>query len=234
MKKHEKIISVAVGAICIALFVVSRVYGGWLYGYMVQSETQPPSTTLPPPSEQGASGETTEPTAITAIEVVTAATTETVTEESGPVKYLVVTEAVTATESNSLIDDEDGTTQGSFPTTGEETDSGWVSLGMFTLTKYCSCVKCCGIWSAEHPSRVGTDYVQRTQSGTIPVAGRTVGVNTEIIPFGTEIMIDSHIYTAEDTGAGAVGKRLIDIFCDTHGECVEFGKQTGEVWVRVE
>lgn len=40
-----------------------------------------------------------------------------------------------------------------------------IELGEFKTTAYCTCVKCCGIWSAEHPSRVGTDYVQRTKSG---------------------------------------------------------------------
>lgn len=33
------------------------------------------------------------------------------------------------------------------------------SLGEFVLTAYCTCVKCCGEWSAEHPSRIGTGYV---------------------------------------------------------------------------
>lgn len=52
-----------------------------------------------------------------------------------------------------------------------------IELGEFKTTAYCTCVKCCGIWSAEHPSRVGTDYVQRTKSGTIPTADRTVSVD---------------------------------------------------------
>ena len=28
-----------------------------------------------------------------------------------------------------------------------------IELGEFKTTAYCTCVKCCGIWSAEHPSR---------------------------------------------------------------------------------
>lgn len=73
-----------------------------------------------------------------------------------------------------------------------------IELGEFKTTAYCTCVKCCGIWSAEHPSRVGTDYVQRTKSGTIPTADRTVSVDPDVIPLGTVLIIDGHEYIAED------------------------------------
>ena len=63
------------------------------------------------------------------------------------------------------------------------------SLGTFMVQSYCPCPECCGEWSAEHPSRVGTGYVQRTISGTIPEAGRTVGVDPDVIPLGTHILI---------------------------------------------
>lgn len=46
-------------------------------------------------------------------------------------------------------------------------------IGTFTATAYCPCVKCCGIWSEDHPSR-GEDYVQKTHAGTIPEEGRTI------------------------------------------------------------
>ena len=113
-----------------------------------------------------------------------------------------------------------------------ETDDEWVSIGMFTLTAYCPCPLCCGVWSADHPSRVGTEYVQRTASGTIPEAGRTVGADTDMLPFGTVVLIDGHEYVVEDTGAGAVGKRLVDVYCDTHAETIAFGRRTAEVWVK--
>lgn len=73
-----------------------------------------------------------------------------------------------------------------------------IELGEFKTTAYCTCVKCCGIWSAEHPSRVGTDYVQRTKSGTIPTADRTVSVDPDVIPLGTVLIIDGCEYIAED------------------------------------
>lgn len=105
------------------------------------------------------------------------------------------------------------------------------SLGEFDLTAYCPCVKCCGEWSAEHPSRIGTGYVQRTASGTIPAAGRTIGVDTSVIPFGTTVIINGHEYVAEDRG-GALKGNKIDIFFACHDKALEFGQQTAEVFIR--
>lgn len=105
------------------------------------------------------------------------------------------------------------------------------SLGKFSLTAYCPCVKCCGEWSKEHPSRIGTDYIQKTASGTIPKAGRTIGVDPDIIPYGTVVIINDHEYVAEDCGGGVNGNS-IDIFFDDHNEALEFGRQTAEVFIK--
>jgi len=105
------------------------------------------------------------------------------------------------------------------------------SLGEFVLTAYCPCVKCCGIWSAEHPSRVGTDYVQKTASGTIPEEGRTIGVDPDVIPYGTVIVINGHEYIAEDKG-GAIKRNRIDVFFNSHDEALKFGKQKAEVFIK--
>lgn len=99
-----------------------------------------------------------------------------------------------------------------------------------TVTAYCGCPKCCGIWSTDHPSRIGTDYVQKTASGTIPVAGRTIAVDPDVIPFGTKVVINGHEYTAEDTGSAVKGDR-IDVFFDNHQDALEWGKQTLEVTI---
>jgi len=111
----------------------------------------------------------------------------------------------------------------------------WVSLGEYTLTAYCLCVKCCGIWSAEHPSRAGTDYVHRTASGTVAEVGRTVGVNPNVIPYGTVIWIDGHgEFTAEDSGAIPRRSRVIDIYLGCHQTALDFGRQSAEVWAKKE
>ena len=113
----------------------------------------------------------------------------------------------------------------------EEAESEPVSLGEFKMTAYCACVKCCGIWSAEHPSR-GADYVQRTASGTIPEQGRTVAADWSVLPEGTEVIINGQTYTVEDTGSGVDGKH-IDVFFESHQEALEWGVQIAEVFSNV-
>lgn len=106
-------------------------------------------------------------------------------------------------------------------------------LGEFRLTAYCPCVKCCGIWSAEHPDRIGTDYTQKTKSGTIPEQGRTVGVDPEVIPLGSVLIIDGQEYIAEDTGS-AVNDKSIDIYFASHEDAVAFGAQNKTVYLKGE
>lgn len=108
-----------------------------------------------------------------------------------------------------------------------------IELGEFKTTAYCTCVKCCGVWSQEHPSRVGTDYVQKTASGTIPTTGRTVSVDTKIIPFGTILVIDGHEYIAEDTGSAVKGQ-IIDIYFSTHEAAREYGVQYKTIYIKGE
>ena len=93
-----------------------------------------------------------------------------------------------------------------------------VNLGEFRLTAYCKCKKCCGKWS-DSP----------TASGVEPVAKHTIAVDTKIIPFGTEIVIDGITYVAEDTGSAIKGKR-IDIYMESHSEALDFGVQYKDVF----
>lgn len=90
------------------------------------------------------------------------------------------------------------------------------SLGVFKLTAYCACVKCCGKSNGI------------TASGAKATAGRTVAVDSSI-PFGTRLIIDGHEYVAEDRGGGIKGNR-IDVFCSSHAEAIKFGVQYKEVF----
>ena len=85
-----------------------------------------------------------------------------------------------------------------------------------TLTAYCPCVKCCG----------KSDGIPA--SGTQATAGRTVAVDTRLIPYGTEISIDGKTYIAEDCG-GKVKGYTIDVFFNSHEEALNFGRQTKTV-----
>lgn len=92
------------------------------------------------------------------------------------------------------------------------------SLGEFELTAYDACEACCG----------KTDGITATM--TKATAGRTIAVDPTVIPYGTKVMINNHIYTAEDCG-GAIKGNHIDIFVNTHEEGLQFGRQTAEVYV---
>lgn len=102
----------------------------------------------------------------------------------------------------------------------EEEPDGFVSYGDFKLTAYCPCRICCGKWSGGN-----------TASGTKPTSNRTIAVDTNIIPFGTEVMIDGNTYIAEDTGSAIYANR-IDIYFDNHQEALNFGVRFAEVLVR--
>ena len=90
------------------------------------------------------------------------------------------------------------------------------SLGVYKITAYCGCVKCCG----------KTDGI--TASGTHVTAGRTIAAPPEI-PFGTQIIINGHTYTVEDRGGAIKGNR-IDIYFETHEEALKFGVQYVEIF----
>ncbi len=106
----------------------------------------------------------------------------------------------------------------------EDPEEILIDHGKVRITAYCSCAKCCGIWSESHPSRLGTDYVQRTSSGTIPKANHTIAADPSVFPYGTQLVIDGITYTVEDTGGAMKGKSL-DIYFDSHELAVNHGVQ---------
>ena len=101
-------------------------------------------------------------------------------------------------------------------------------IGTFTATAYCPCVKCCGIWSEDHPSR-GEDYVQKTRAGTIPEEGRTIAADWDVLPKGSEVVINGHPYIVEDTCSAVKGNH-VDIFFESHDAACEFGSKQVEVY----
>lgn len=85
-------------------------------------------------------------------------------------------------------------------------------------TAYCPCKKCCG----------KSDGI--TATGAKATAGRTVAVDPDVFPFGTEIIIDGRTYVAEDKG-GKIRGNAIDIFFENHDEARAFGVQQLTVFV---
>lgn len=144
----------------------------------------------------------------------------------------VKTQAVNTPALKPSVHSELSSSQESIPEEEESIEEpALVSLGEFRVTAYCTCVKCCGIWSAEHPSRKGTNYIQKTASGTIPKAGRTIAADTSVLPFGTVIIIDGHEYIVEDCGSAIKGNS-IGIYFDSHTDALNWGVQTKIIYIK--
>ena len=92
------------------------------------------------------------------------------------------------------------------------------NLGVFDLTYYCACEICCDVETGI------------TATGTPVVEGRTIAVDPSVIPCGTQVIINGHVFTAEDCG-GAVRGNHIDIYVNDHQTALELGRGQAEVYL---
>lgn len=93
-----------------------------------------------------------------------------------------------------------------------------------TATAYCACKRCCG-WSTGI-----------TASGMMAQYG-VIAVDPRVIPLGTKLYIEttdgSYTYgysIAADTG-GAIKGNKVDLFFPSHGEALQFGRKTVNVYI---
>lgn len=107
-----------------------------------------------------------------------------------------------------------------------------VSLGEFKLTAYCSCQKCCGYYATIRKTDEYGNKIVNTASGSIAQQGRTIAVDTSVIPFGTRVLIDGQEYIAEDRGGAIKGNR-IDVYFSNHQDAINFGVQYKNVSILV-
>jgi 3D (Asp-Asp-Asp) domain-containing protein len=96
--------------------------------------------------------------------------------------------------------------------------TGLISLGAFRTTAYCPCYAC------------SEGYGRHTSTGTIAKSNHTIAVDPRVIPYGSKVMINGTVYTAEDRG-GAVKGHHIDIFYDTHAQTRQYGSRNVEVFL---
>lgn len=106
-----------------------------------------------------------------------------------------------------------------------------ISLGEFKITAYCSCHKCCGKWAENRPIDADGNEIVYTASGAVAEAGKTVAVDTSVIPFGTTVVINGHEYIAQDTGSAVKGN-VVDIYFDDHQQALNWGCQYLDVYVK--
>ena len=94
------------------------------------------------------------------------------------------------------------------------------SLGLFRVTHYCACQKCCGKEESD-------PWYGITATGTTATVKRTIAVDPTVIPYGSEVAIfydDGRIcrYMAEDCGKAIKGRK-IDVFVGSHEEALALG-----------
>lgn len=98
-------------------------------------------------------------------------------------------------------------------------DGHWKDLGTFRTTGFCNCKRCCGKWAGG-----------KTASGVYPVEGETIAVDPKVIPLGSMVMVDGHIYWAQDTGSGIKGNR-IDVYYEDHNRAWNHGVKHQRVFI---
>ena len=91
-------------------------------------------------------------------------------------------------------------------------------LGIFEVTGYCGCEKCCGLKGG------------LTKAEKIPKAGHTIAADPEVLPMESKVEINDIVYVVEDTGKLVKGN-VIDIYFNTHEEAVRFGRQKINVYL---
>ena len=91
-------------------------------------------------------------------------------------------------------------------------------MGECKISYYCACSECSGPWG------------DLTATGTRCVEGRTVAVDPEVISYGTKLLINGRVYTAEDCGGNVKGDH-IDIYLDDHDLTEKLGVDYTNVWI---
>ena len=93
------------------------------------------------------------------------------------------------------------------------------SLGNYKLTFYCPCAVCNGAADA------------KTASGTTPTEGRTIAVDSSVIPLGSRVYIEGYgVFIAEDTG-GAIKSNKIDVLVSSHSRAYDMGVKYANIYL---
>ena len=163
--------------------------------------------------------EVTEP-ATEATEETVMATTEPTVETTAPMTEPTIPETTEAPTEPPVTE----------PPATEPEEPELISLGTFKLTAYCSCQKCCGSYALNRPVDENGNEIVYGSIGVRLEAGVSIAVDPRVIPYGTQVEINGHTYTAHDTGGNITGNR-IDVYFDDHQEAWDFGTQYAEVFV---
>ena len=111
-----------------------------------------------------------------------------------------------------------------------EPEIEYISLGEFRITAYCACKKCCGVWADSRPLDRSGNPIVYGASGNRLLAGYSIAVDPDVIPYGTKVYIDGREYIAHDTG-GAIDGNRIDFYMGSHEDALAWGVRYREVFV---
>lgn len=100
-----------------------------------------------------------------------------------------------------------------------EREPEWTGSAAVHVYHYCPCEKCTG-------HRPGSALYRVTRTGTEATEGRTVAVDPDVIPLGSEVLLNGRVYIAEDTG---VHGYAVDVYVTEHERAVELGTYLTEV-----
>lgn len=113
---------------------------------------------------------------------------------------------------------------------GEE--PAMTELGEYTITAYCPCKICCGIWAKNRPNGIvyGAAGIELQEGHSVAAPN---------LPFGTILYIEGlGEYVVEDRPASWVAEKydnkIIDIYFLSHDEALEFGFQQRKVYLKGE
>ncbi len=118
-----------------------------------------------------------------------------------------------------LKDDSFGYAGGGIGNVNAVPDMYGKDLGTFKLTYYCACELCCDVETGI------------TATGAPVVEGRTIAVDPSVIPYGTQVIIGGHVFTAEDCG-GSIKENHIDIYVNDHETAKALGVNYAEVYLK--
>lgn len=104
-------------------------------------------------------------------------------------------------------------------------DESLISLGEFRLTAYCGCSICCGVYADDRENGVVCGAY-----GVPLIENYSIAVDPNVIPYGTEVIINGRSYIAYDTG-GAISENRIDVYFDNHEDALAFEIQDAEVFI---
>lgn len=140
-------------------------------------------------------------------------------EEVTEVRYVVVPMVLENAEQNIIEEEQDNEVK-------ED-----IFLGNFMLTAYCSCYECCGEYALNRPVDSNGNEIVYGSIGEVLTEGYSIAVDPNVIPYGTEVVIDGVMYKAQDCG-GAIKGNEIDVYFADHKKAQEFAVQYKDVYLK--